>query len=165
MAKLKAHGTELLRVSKEQTTADDSSTDWRRVTRAFFADGKILQKVDVHFRPDGYRPAGERYTYGWKLHSKLKKEATITMEQYCANVRARIASGAAVGWIVEIDSTPVVCVSVERIMAAIESGDNIGFCKECGAEADGCEPDARNYRCESCGAMAVYGAEEMLVSA
>jgi DNA-directed RNA polymerase subunit RPC12/RpoP len=38
-----------------------------------------------------------------------------------------------------------------------------GFCIECGDEAYGVEPDARGYRCESCGAKAVYGAEELLL--
>ncbi len=38
-----------------------------------------------------------------------------------------------------------------------------GFCIECGEQAYGVEPDARRYRCESCGANAVYGAEELLI--
>ena len=38
-----------------------------------------------------------------------------------------------------------------------------GFCIECGDQAEGVEPDARRYRCESCGANAVYGAEELLI--
>ena len=38
-----------------------------------------------------------------------------------------------------------------------------GFCIECGNPADGVEPDARRYRCESCGANAVFGAEELLI--
>ena len=38
-----------------------------------------------------------------------------------------------------------------------------GFCVECGDQAYGVEPDARRYRCESCGASAVYGAEELLI--
>ena len=38
-----------------------------------------------------------------------------------------------------------------------------GFCVECGDEAYGVEPDARRYECESCGARAVYGAEELLI--
>ena len=49
-------------------------------------------------------------------------------------------------------------------MDALESGeDSMGFCVECGAEAYGVEPDARKYECESCGARAVYGAEELLL--
>ena len=39
--------------------------------------------------------------------------------------------------------------------------DNPGFCLSCGAEAEGVEPDARNYECEVCGANQVYGAEEL----
>ena len=54
-----------------------------------------------------------------------------------------------------------------RIARACEryrrSLDNPGFCTACGAEAEGCEPDAREYECESCGEPAVYGAEELLL--
>ena len=52
--------------------------------------------------------------------------------------------------------------AVERQMTTL---DNPGFCLECGAEVDGCEPDARGYECECCGARAVYGAEELLICA
>jgi hypothetical protein len=38
-----------------------------------------------------------------------------------------------------------------------------GFCLECHDEAYGVEPDARRYRCESCGEPAVYGVEELLL--
>ena len=41
--------------------------------------------------------------------------------------------------------------------------DNVGFCVACEAEADGCEPDAREYKCESCGEREVYGASELLM--
>jgi len=41
--------------------------------------------------------------------------------------------------------------------------DNPGFCRKCGAENDGCEPDARKYPCEVCGERAVYGAEEYMM--
>lgn len=54
-------------------------------------------------------------------------------------------------------------ISLERIMEAVESGDYKGFCTECGGEAYGVEPDAREYECESCGAKKVYGAEELLI--
>jgi hypothetical protein len=59
-------------------------------------------------------------------------------------------------------------ITDERILDAVERGtfglDNPGFCIQCGAEAEGVEPDARKYKCESCGAKAVYGAEELLIS-
>jgi hypothetical protein len=42
--------------------------------------------------------------------------------------------------------------------------DNPGFCLHCGAEADGCEPDAQQYPCDSCGETAVYGAAEILIA-
>jgi hypothetical protein len=50
--------------------------------------------------------------------------------------------------------------AVERDMFGL---DNPGFCLICGEEADGCEPDACNYRCDSCGAEQVFGAEELLM--
>ena len=41
---------------------------------------------------------------------------------------------------------------------------NPGFCRACGEEQDGCEPDARRYPCDSCGAAAsVYGAAELVM--
>ena len=39
-----------------------------------------------------------------------------------------------------------------------------GYCTQCGDEAAGVEPDARQYVCESCGERAVYGIEELLIS-
>lgn len=58
-------------------------------------------------------------------------------------------------------------ITADRVVEAVERGmsslDNPGFCIACGDEAEGCEPDARKYRCESCGAHAVFGAEELLM--
>jgi hypothetical protein len=58
-------------------------------------------------------------------------------------------------------------ITTERVMEAVEREmtelDNPGFCLICGEEADGCEPDARNYKCDSCGAEQVFGAEELLL--
>ena len=39
----------------------------------------------------------------------------------------------------------------------------LGFCTDCGAEHGECEPDARQRRCDECGARAVYGAEELMM--
>jgi hypothetical protein len=54
-------------------------------------------------------------------------------------------------------------VTLDQIMAAVEADDSLGFCLACGEEANGVEPDARRYTCESCGAAKVYGAEELLM--
>ncbi len=58
-------------------------------------------------------------------------------------------------------------ITTERVMQAAEAEmfglDNPGFCLACGDDADGCEPDARNYECESCGAPQVFGAAEVLM--
>ena len=54
----------------------------------------------------------------------------------------------------------VVSEAVERRMTSL---DNPGFCLACGFEQGGCEPDAEEYECESCGENAVYGADELLI--
>lgn len=54
-------------------------------------------------------------------------------------------------------------ISIEQIIEAVEADDNIGICTACGEEQFGVEPDARNYECESCGAMCVFGAEQLLI--
>ena len=58
-------------------------------------------------------------------------------------------------------------VTLERVIDAVERHhtalDDPGFCVRCGADAEGVEPDARNYTCEACGQPGVYGAEELLV--
>jgi hypothetical protein len=58
-------------------------------------------------------------------------------------------------------------ITADRISEAVERHrttlDNPGFCVRCGADAEGVEPDARGYTCESCGEDGVYGAEELLM--
>ena len=39
-----------------------------------------------------------------------------------------------------------------------------GLCIRCGEESYGVEPDARAYACESCGARAVYGIQELTLA-
>jgi len=51
----------------------------------------------------------------------------------------------------------------DAITNAVEADDYLGFCLMCGCEAEGCEPDARNCTCESCGAEQVFGAKELLL--
>ena len=58
-------------------------------------------------------------------------------------------------------------LTIKRIMEAVERQnttlDNPGFCRACGNEQEGCEPDACGYECESCGEDEVYGAAELLM--
>lgn len=54
-------------------------------------------------------------------------------------------------------------ITTERVYKAVKLDEDIGICTACGEEQDGCEPDARNYTCESCGEEAVFGAEELLI--
>lgn len=55
------------------------------------------------------------------------------------------------------------CLDLNEVLAAVQGDTLEGFCVECGAARDGCEPDARRYKCVDCGALAVYGAEELLL--
>lgn len=52
---------------------------------------------------------------------------------------------------------------MERAQDEMFGLDNPGFCLECGAEREGCEPDARNYECYDCGEHAVFGASEVMM--
>jgi len=67
------------------------------------------------------------------------------------------------GTIVVVHAT----VTLDRVVEACErrstSLEDPGFCIDCGQEASQVEPDAREYRCESCGMYRVYGAEELLI--
>lgn len=51
--------------------------------------------------------------------------------------------------------------TIEQIIEARENYE--GFCTNCGAVRECCEPDAREYPCEDCGENAVYGAEELVI--
>lgn len=57
---------------------------------------------------------------------------------------------------------PIFDAEFERL-ASGTTLDNPGFCIRCGAEAEGCEPDARRYECENCGERGVYGLEELVM--
>jgi len=58
-------------------------------------------------------------------------------------------------------------VTVDRVAKAAEESlfgtGSPGICVACGDDREGCEPDARNYECYSCGKRAVFGAEELLM--
>ena len=52
----------------------------------------------------------------------------------------------------------------EAAVRAELSLDNPGFCKKCGHEQEGCEPDARGIECDVCASHAVDGAAWLLWS-
>ena len=58
-------------------------------------------------------------------------------------------------------------VTLERVCNVVEASafnlDSPGICIVCGADVDGVEPDAVAYRCDACGDIGVYGAEELLI--
>lgn len=58
-------------------------------------------------------------------------------------------------------------ITEDRALAAAQESEfglsNTGFCLACGEEQEGCEPDARKYRCENCGEHKVYGASEIVI--
>jgi len=58
-------------------------------------------------------------------------------------------------------------VTEDRVLAMcmrrMRTLDNPGICIACGAEADGCEPDAARYTCEACDEKQVYGSDELLI--
>ena len=53
-----------------------------------------------------------------------------------------------------------VCEAVYRRLVSL---DKPGFCLACGTDTDSVEPDARHCRCDSCGGLAVFGADEVLI--
>jgi DNA-directed RNA polymerase subunit RPC12/RpoP len=54
-------------------------------------------------------------------------------------------------------------VTADRAVDLAEADEYLGICIECGAEAEGVEPDAERYSCEACGARAVFGAEQLVI--
>jgi len=163
MARLHKHGKELLRVEKEIDVTDPAENiTWARTTRAYMQDGTVLVKRDVRFKPNtlyGGR-TGEFYSWGWKVFGKVKSDRTP--EQAVANITAAISRGESKWRVVNGGPAPVI-LNADRVMAAVRADDGTGFCKACGADQLGCEPDARNVICESCGQPEVYGSEECLI--
>ena len=52
----------------------------------------------------------------------------------------------------------------DTIMALIDEDNDGGICTACQEIVYGVEPDAERYECDACGAMAVCGAEQWLLS-
>ena len=53
-------------------------------------------------------------------------------------------------------------ITFSRVTRALKKDNGTGFCKACGKSQTYCEPDARNYPCNSCKKTEVFGAEELL---
>jgi hypothetical protein len=55
----------------------------------------------------------------------------------------------------------------DEILAGVEESmfgmSDEGVCVLCGETRGNTEPDARNYPCESCGELAVFGFQELLM--
>lgn len=177
MAKLSARGrTCLAEATREYTaeqlqTAHDRAyndgkpalTTFERKTRRLMSDGNVLEKHVVVFQPGPYDFDGkpQRHSYGWKVAAKLKPGKGVA--DFVAVYSGPRKSGAPSPWTVTQGRIPApVVISPRRILRAVESGESVGFCTACGADADGVEPDARGYLCRACGAPEVCGAEELL---
>lgn len=109
MAKLSAGGrTELMRASKETTSPDDESVDWRRVTRAWMDDGKILEKLDVNFKATGdasYQKA-RKHSYGWKVAGRIKADLIADPTKLVTALQSTRAKLEQAGWSIESFNPP-----------------------------------------------------------
>jgi predicted RNA-binding Zn-ribbon protein involved in translation (DUF1610 family) len=52
---------------------------------------------------------------------------------------------------------------IEQLIELAQADNNEGLCMACGEIAECVEPDARKYKCESCGEKEVYGAQEAIL--
>lgn len=99
MARLSAHGPELVRISCETDTPKSDLTIWERTTRTYHADGVVLEKRDVRFKPTHPLdpPGGRKHTWGWKKLGKVKGDPR---EQAKAAIQI-VAAGQKTNWKVE----------------------------------------------------------------
>jgi hypothetical protein len=54
-------------------------------------------------------------------------------------------------------------LDIDEVIESAHEGDGTGYCLACGESRECCEPDARNYECDSCGKRQVFGAEEIIL--
>jgi len=109
MAKLSAGGrTELMRASKETAVTDDEAVDWRKTTRAWMDDGKVLEKHDVNFKATGsasYQQA-RRHSYGWKVTGRIKADLMSDPAKLKAALTSTRDKLKAAGWAIESFNPP-----------------------------------------------------------
>jgi len=108
MAKLSAHGIELLRMYIVVLPEAHRLTDRDKTTVAYMSDGAILTKIDVHFVPDRFEPEGRNYSYGWKKYSKYKAD-----EKYAERLRNIKTQLIEKGWTVETDRIPMLLIPMD----------------------------------------------------
>jgi hypothetical protein len=99
MAKLSAHGTELVRISREYTKQNsfDSETTKYRESRSYRSDGHLLQKLGF-WQVTPYNQGW--YDWGWKLYKKAAPGANIT--KIVESVLSRRAELEAKGWTIQL---------------------------------------------------------------
>lgn len=113
---------------------------------------------------DGSEPAARAALCGEAGIGPAKKLTRLLFSQLDLECQRRLNVTYAKREITEIHSRDAEKkFTAEQIIELIGRDDSLGLCVECGEEAGGVEPDARRYRCECCGKMGVYGAEELLV--
>jgi len=109
MAKLSAgdRGV-LMRAYKETAVTDDEAIDWRRTTRAWMDDGKVLEKFDVNFKATGtasYQKA-RKHSYGWKVAGKIKADLlddAAALTKALESTRSKLTAS---GWTIEEFNPP-----------------------------------------------------------
>lgn len=106
MATLRANGPALLRISSEKArelSAENPNVTWERYTRVYHANGVVLQKIDVVFKPtfEWDPPKGRPYSWGWKkvIESKRNPDAVKTAKHILSQIEAG-TTGSRV-WVVE----------------------------------------------------------------
>jgi hypothetical protein len=106
MATLKANGPELLRISRENIVEGDPAITWERNSRVYHANGVVLHKRDVRFRPTASfdPPEGRFYSWGWKKVLAAKENSNPVAR--ATTVLAAVEQGKTPGqpWKVEFKS-------------------------------------------------------------
>lgn len=116
MATLKANGPELLRISQEQDTPGDRSHMWQRTTRVYHANGAILQKHDVRFRPTASfdPPEGRFYSWGWKKVVSVKNNTNPTERAKSALAQITKGTPGTTQWKIEFKSPTLEAARIEN---------------------------------------------------
>jgi predicted RNA-binding Zn-ribbon protein involved in translation (DUF1610 family) len=104
---------------------------------------------------------------GWLSRGVAPQRATLFISEI-------LAAAVEHGWTVDDPGVPYLAgvweddlvrmsaVDLDRLLEIVEEDEDIGVCTSCGNEQSA-EPDAREYRCDSCGNLTVFGAAELLL--